>query len=72
MVRIRKRWLPPVRVMHPSPEARFAATPKVGAQCGNPARWDLRGGPPVRAVPTATQTEAAAALAAVRSKFAGS
>src|SRR5208337_476571 len=29
-------------------------TPKVGAQCGNPARWDLRGGPPVRAVPTAT------------------
>ena len=29
-------------------------TPKVGAQCGNPARWDLRGGPPARAVPTAT------------------
>jgi RNA-directed DNA polymerase len=26
MVRIRKRWLPPVRVMHPFPEARFAAT----------------------------------------------
>ena len=24
-----------------------------GAQCGNPARWDLRGGPPARAVPTA-------------------
>src|SRR5208283_2004982 len=31
-------------------------TPKVGAQCGNPARWDLRGGPPARAVPTATQS----------------
>ena len=30
-------------------------TPKVGAQCGSPARWDLRGGPPARAVPTATQ-----------------
>ncbi|MGP7996142.1 MAG: tetratricopeptide repeat protein [Streptosporangiaceae bacterium] len=29
-------------------------TPKVGAQCGNPARWDLCGGPPARAVPTAT------------------
>ena len=29
-------------------------TPKAGAQCGNPARWDLRRGPPVRAVPTAT------------------
>src|SRR5260370_42693888 len=29
-------------------------TPKVGAQCGNPARWDLRGGPPAKAVPTAT------------------
>jgi hypothetical protein len=28
--------------------------PKAGAQCGNSARWDLRGGPPVRAVPTAT------------------
>ena len=28
--------------------------PKVGAQCGSSARWDLRGGPPVRAVPTAT------------------
>jgi RNA-directed DNA polymerase len=26
MVRIRTRWLPPVRVMHPFPEARFAAT----------------------------------------------
>ena len=26
MVRIRQRWLPPVRVMHPFPEARFAAT----------------------------------------------
>src|SRR5262245_45222443 len=31
-------------------------TPKVGAQCGNPARWDLCGGPPARAVPTATLT----------------
>ena len=29
-------------------------TPKVGAQCGSPARWDLCGGPPARAVPTAT------------------
>src|SRR5581483_7541235 len=28
--------------------------PIAGAQCGNPARWDLRGGPPARAVPTAT------------------
>ncbi|MDQ3765276.1 MAG: hypothetical protein M3460_28475 [Actinomycetota bacterium] len=28
--------------------------PKAGAQCGNSARWDLRGGPPARAVPTAT------------------
>ncbi len=27
--------------------------PKGGAQCGSPARWDLRGGPPTRAVPTA-------------------
>ncbi len=28
--------------------------PKAGAQCGNSARWDLCGGLPVRAVPTAT------------------
>ena len=27
--------------------------PEAGAQCGNAARWDLRGGPPARAVPTA-------------------
>jgi hypothetical protein len=28
--------------------------PEAGAQCGNSARWDLCGGPPERAVPTAT------------------
>ena len=28
--------------------------PEPGAQCGSSARWDLRGGPPARAVPTAT------------------
>jgi hypothetical protein len=30
--------------------------PKVGAQCGSPARWDLCGGPPARAVPTAARS----------------
>src|SRR5258707_1143555 len=30
-------------------------SPKVGAQCGSSARWDLCGGPPARAVPTATE-----------------
>src|SRR6478672_2272426 len=36
-----------------------ASTPKpeAGAQCGNPARWDLCGGPPVRAVPTAIEEQ---------------
>ncbi len=34
--------------------------PEAGAQCGNAARWDLRGGPPARAVPTATRTGNAA------------
>ncbi len=34
-------------------------SPKVGAQCGSPARWDLCGGPPARAVPTATPFAAA-------------
>ncbi len=28
--------------------------PEAGAQCGKSARWDLCGGPPARAVPTAT------------------
>jgi hypothetical protein len=30
------------------------ARPEPGAQCGSSARWDLRGGPPAKAVPTAT------------------
>jgi RNA-directed DNA polymerase len=54
MNRFVTRWLPPTRTLHPFPEARFAATPLVRAQCGSPARWDLCGGPPARAVPTAT------------------
>jgi hypothetical protein len=33
-------------------------SPKVGAQCGSPARWDLCEGPPARAVPTATPADA--------------
>src|SRR6516225_2166791 len=40
-----------------APLARSAVrrqVPMTGAQCGNPARWDLRGGPPAMAVPTAT------------------
>src|SRR5208283_2085163 len=35
--------------------ALYRHSPEVGAQCGSPARWDLCGGPPARAVPTATQ-----------------
>jgi hypothetical protein len=55
MNRIVTRWLPPTRTLYPFPEVRFAAQlPKARAQCGSPARWDLRGGPPARAVPTAT------------------
>ena len=36
------------------PSALHRHAPKAGAQCGSSARWDLRGAPPVRAVPTAT------------------
>jgi RNA-directed DNA polymerase len=55
MNRVVARWLPRTRIRHPFPEVRFAAThPKVGAQCDSSARWDLRGGPPARAVPPAT------------------
>jgi RNA-directed DNA polymerase len=53
MNRLSIRWLPPARIQHPWPDARFNAKPKGGAQCGSPARWDLRGGPPATAVPTA-------------------
>ena len=38
----------------------------VGAQCGNSARWDLRGGPPARAVPTATPRSGCPARAGER------
>src|ERR1700745_1742192 len=31
-----------------------------GAQCGSSARWDLRGGPPAMAVPTATEDKGGA------------
>jgi len=53
MDRLTKRWLPPARPRHPFPVVRFDARTEAGAQCGNSARWDLCGGPPVTAVPTA-------------------
>ena len=54
MDRLAARWLPPARILHPFPtRALRRHAPKAGAQCGSPARWDLRGGPPARAVPTA-------------------
>src|SRR5262249_6396405 len=37
----------------PGPTSDSALAPKSGAQCVSSARWDLRGGPPARAVPTA-------------------
>ena len=39
-----RRWLPPARIPGPSLGSTFA--PKVRAQCGSPARWDLCGGRP--------------------------
>ncbi len=38
----------------PGPTLALTLKSKAGAQCGSPARWDLRGGPPAMAVPTAT------------------
>jgi len=43
--RPRMTSLPPTCASTPPPEA--------GAQCVSSTRWDLRGGPPARAVPTA-------------------
>ena len=44
------------RPHHASMAQRAASTPapEVGAQCGNPARWDLSGGPSAKGGPTAT------------------
>ncbi len=39
--RLIDKWLPPARICHPYPLRRLALSPKAGAQCGNPARWDL-------------------------------
>ena len=40
----------------PGPSSDSPPSPKAGAQCGSPARWDLRGGRPATAVPTATDS----------------
>jgi transposase InsO family protein len=37
----------------PIPRCASTFVPEAGAQCGSSARWDLCGGPPARAVPTA-------------------
>src|SRR5215211_7037022 len=42
----------------PFPTRALAFVPKAGAQCVSSARWDLCGGPPARAVPTAITGEA--------------
>ena len=52
MTRLIAPWLPPVSVVH-TPRRASPCAPKVGAQCGSSACWDLCGGPPVRTVPTA-------------------
>jgi RNA-directed DNA polymerase len=38
------RWIPAARIVHPWPNQRFAARPKIRAQCGSSARWALYGG----------------------------
>ena len=42
----------------PSRSCASTFAPKAGAQCVSSARWDLCGGPPARAVPTAINVEA--------------
>jgi len=42
----------------PSRTCASTPSPEAGAQCGSAARWDLCGGPPERAVPTAILTSA--------------
>jgi len=38
------RWIPDACIVHPWPTQRFDARPKIRAQCGSSARWDLYGG----------------------------
>ena len=56
------RWLPSARILHPYPACASTLAPKAGAQCGSSARWDLCGGPPARAVPTAKRVSAVGAI----------
>jgi hypothetical protein len=48
----------------PGPTSGLTVVPKAGAQCVSSARWDLCGGPPARAVPTASRTGARSAASA--------
>jgi hypothetical protein len=57
--RLSARWLPPPKRMHPFPNARSAATTQGRSPACALTRWDPRGGPPARAVPTAISRQAA-------------
>jgi hypothetical protein len=46
MARLADRWLPNPKSCIRGPSSDSPPEPKAGAQCGNPARWDLCGGQP--------------------------
>jgi hypothetical protein len=56
MCRLAARWVPPFRIPYPWPDMRFDARTLSRSPVGSPARWDLCGGPPPRAVSTAIET----------------
>jgi hypothetical protein len=56
MYSLQARWLPPAVSCIPIRTRASSLVPEAGAQCGSSARWDLCGGPPARAVPTAITT----------------
>jgi hypothetical protein len=44
-----------IRIGHAAADRRVSLRPEAGAQCGNTARWDLRGGRRATGVPTANE-----------------
>jgi hypothetical protein len=63
MLDLAKRWLPPPAVLHPFPDARFAATyPRQEPDALTSARPDLCGGYRASGIPTAIDNHCASGL----------
>jgi hypothetical protein len=68
MLDLDARWLPEPRILHPGPTDALTPKPKGRAQCAKRARWDLCGGPPATAVPTAIRPDRRRATSAATAR----